>query len=128
MDARVVSKAILPKSTGAECPASGCRLSLRSSIVDSAVLCFAGRTLAGKQMHLRTDDENSRPIRVEADDTVSFELFDAELAERAKRLELRGIGFRSGATGECAREIGAAHSAAALLGGAEEIRLCVDLV
>jgi hypothetical protein len=107
MDARVVSKAILPKSTGAEGPESLRRLSLKSSILDNAVLHFAGRTLAEKQMHLRTNDENSRPIRVEADNRASFELFDAELAERAKRLEPRGIGFRSGAIGKCAREVGA---------------------
>lgn len=129
MDARVISKAILPRSTGAEGPESVRRLSLKSSIFDNAVLHFAGRTFAEKQMHLPTCDENSRPIRVEADNRVSFELFDAELAERAKRLKPRGIGFRSGATGKCAREVGAVRDAAvALLGGAEEARLCVHLV
>jgi len=107
MDARVVSKAILPNRAGAEGPEGGYFHSVTSSIFDGANLLFAGRTLAEKQMHLRINDENSGPIRVEADDMASVELFDAGLAERAKRLEPRGIGFRSGATGKCAREVGA---------------------
>jgi len=129
MDARVVSKAISPHRAGAESPEGGYFHSVSPSNFDGTHLSFAGRTLAENQMHLRTNDENRRPTGVEVDDMAAAKMFDAKLAERAKRLKPRGIGLRSGATEQCALEVGAVRDAAVVLpGGAEETRLCVNLV
>jgi len=72
MDARVVSKAILPHRTGSKGPESGYFQYVTSSIFSGANSRFAGRTLAEKPVHLRGYDENSRAIRGEADDGVSI--------------------------------------------------------